>query len=135
VADLATHASALAGIEAMNDQHGIVVDSLSAIDQQLARGKSASRLVKQMVRLAEFTNLHFGCEESLLRRHGFPGLEEHCRAHRDLMSLLKHAVDRAECGDDAELSRALVSARCRYLDHVEQLDRDYSQWLKTRGVY
>lgn len=134
MADLATHASALAGVEAMNDQHGILVDSLNAIDQQLMLGDSAATLAQAMARLAEFTSLHFGCEESLLLRHGYPGLEEHRKAHQDLLDQLKNAVHRAECGEDAELARTLESVRDQYLDHVAQLDRDYGQWLKTRGV-
>ena len=119
----------------MNDQHGILVESLNAIGQQLTRGNSASKLIQQVNRLAEFTNLHFGCEESLLRRHGYPGLERHRQAHQDLMSQIKFAVQRAQCGEDVELERTLNSIRGQYLDHVKRLDREYSQWLHSRSSH
>jgi hemerythrin len=132
--DIATRASCLAGVEAMDDQHEILVDSLNAIDEQLIHGNSATRLAQQMARLAEFTHLHFGCEESLLRRVGYPGLEKHRKAHQDLMNRLKLAVDRAENGDDVELARTIESVRDQYLKHVEQLDREYSEWLNARAI-
>ena len=134
MADIATHASALAGVEAMDDQHEILVDSINAIDQQLTQGNNARRLAQQIARLAEFTNLHFGCEESLLRRVGYPALEAHRKAHLGLMNQFKLAVDRAEKGDDKELARTLESVRDQYLEHVKQLDREYCEWLNSRGA-
>lgn len=133
MADQATHASAIAGVEAMEDQHGMVADSLSALGHQLTRGQRGTRLCHQLERLIEFTGMHFGCEESLLRRHGYPKLEEHRRAHQDLLSQIKLAVRRAEHGDDVELERLLASVQGQYSEHVAGLDREYSQWLQTRS--
>lgn len=133
MADTVTHASAVAGVQAMDDQHGILVESLNTIGQQLTRGHNSVRLSDQIARLAEFTGLHFGCEESLLRRHGYPRLEEHRQAHQRLMSQINMAVNRAECGDNAELERMLASVRGQYINHVAELDRAYSQWLHSHG--
>lgn len=134
MADHATHASAIAGVQAMEDQHGMLVDSLSTIGQQLTSGRSSARLSEQIARFVEFTGMHFGCEESLLRRHGYPGLEEHREAHQNLMSQIKLAMHRAKQGDDAELERLLVSVRGQYMEHVAGPDREYSQWLSAHGV-
>jgi hemerythrin len=135
VTDFASHPSVIAGVQAMEDQHGMLVDSLNAIGQQLTGGRAVARLKDQIARLVEFSDLHFGCEESLLQRYGYPRLEEHRRAHRTLMSQFKAAVHRAERGEDVELERVLASVRGQYLEHVEQLDRAYSHWLSARGVY
>jgi hemerythrin-like metal-binding protein len=119
----------------MDDQHGILLDTLNALRQQLARGNGSARLIEQMARLIEFTDMHFGCEESLLRRYGFPGLEQHHAAHQRLMKEIRQTVSRADRGDDAELHRTLGFVRGKYMEHVEGLDREYSQWLNDRGVY
>ncbi|HEX4285110.1 MAG TPA: hemerythrin domain-containing protein [Terracidiphilus sp.] len=134
MADGATHASAIAGVQAMEDQHGILVDSLNTLRQQLRHGNGAARLTEQIARLAEFTDLHFGCEESLLRRHGYPELDLHRKAHQELINQIKVVLQRAEEGEDPELEHALMTIRVQYLDHVEKLDRAYSDWLQTRGV-
>lgn len=119
----------------MDDQHGILVDSLSAIGHQLKCGKSGPRLTDQIARLVEFTDMHFGCEESLLRRYEFPGLEKHRKAHQSLMSQIKLAAGRVEDAERAELDRLLTAVRGQYLKLVQELDREYSQWLNALGVY
>lgn len=134
MADGATHASAIAGVAAMDDQHSILVDSLNTLREQLHRGNPSAQLTEQVARLAEFTDLHFGCEESLLRRHGYPELDEHRKAHQNLMDQIRLAVRRAEHGQDAELERTLIAIRGQYLDHVEGADREYSNWLHSRDI-
>lgn len=134
MADVVPHPRAVAGVQAMDDQHGILVESLNALSQKLTVGCSGAKLSSQITLLIEFTGMHFGCEESLLRRLGYPGLDEHRRAHQNLMGLIKTAAYRAELGDDAELERLLRSARGQYLEHVEKFDKEYTQWLRSRGI-
>ena len=124
-----------AGIQAMDDQHAILVDTLNALRQQLLDGTSSARFTEQMARLVEFTDMHFGCEESLLRRHGFPGLEQHREAHRVLMTQIRQVAHRADRSEDAELHRMLGFIRGQYVDHIEGLDHEYSLWLNERGVF
>jgi hypothetical protein len=45
------------------------------------------------------------------------------------------AAHRAEAGDDVELERILESLRGQYLEHMERLDREYSQWLNSGSVH
>jgi hemerythrin-like metal-binding protein len=135
VNQLATHPSAVAGIQAMDDQHGIFLDTLNTLRQQLARGQRAVRIHEQLIRLGEFTEMHFGCEESLLRRYEFPELDAHCMAHLALMNHIWRAVDSAERGEGVELLRMLGFVRGQCLEHVKGLDREYSEWLNAKGVY
>jgi hemerythrin len=129
-----TGQSVAVGIEAMDDQHEILMDTLNVLRQQLARGNASARLGQQMAHLVEFADMHFGCEESLLRRHGYPGLEQHSTAHQDLLEQIRYAVDRADRGADADLQRSLGFLRSRFIDHVATMDRQYAEWLHARGI-
>lgn len=133
--DVASHPSAIAGIQAMNDQHGILLDTLNSLRQQLAQGEDRARMNEQFARLVEFTSMHFGCEESLLRRYEFPGLNEHRAAHRALMIQMREAADCAGFVGPTELDRVLTYVRGQCIDHIEQSDREYSEWLNSKGVY
>ena len=119
----------------MDDQHGILVDTLNSLRHQLAQGEDRARMYEQILRLVEFTGMHFGCEESLLRRYEFPGLNEHRAAHRALMVQMREAAGSAEFVDSKELDRVLAYVRGQYVDHIQQLDREYSKWLHAKGVY
>jgi hemerythrin len=135
VDDVASHPSAIAGIQAMADQHGILVDTLNSLRHQLAQGEDRVRVNEQITRLVEFTGMHFGCEESLLRRYGFPGLADHRSAHQELMDQMRQAAGSAEYVDSRELDRVLAFVRGQYLEHIEQFDQQYNEWLNKKGVF
>ena len=132
---LAWSHACVVGVQAMDDQHGILVDTLNEVRMQLLRGTAREELSTQMVRLIEFTRLHFGCEESLLERHGFPGLREHRAAHESLLTAILQAGDCAENDEKTELHRLLSRVSASYLQHIEGLDRKYGSWLNDRGIY
>ena len=126
---------AAVGVQAMDDQHEILMDTLNQLRQQLGHGRSGAELNGQISRLIEFADMHFSCEESLLRRHGFPGLKEHSEAHQKLLDLVRRAVERAGRGDDTALQQALSYLRGEYMQHVNGLDRQYAEWMNAQGVY
>jgi hemerythrin len=129
-----THAC-IVGVKAMDDQHGILVDTLNEVHQQLARGSAPEQLNEYMERLIEFTSLHFGCEESLLERYGFPDLDEHRMAHRQLLSDIRRAGDCVQNDEKTEFQRQLGLLSASYLQHIEGLDRKYGSWLNDHGIY
>jgi hemerythrin-like metal-binding protein len=131
----ATSQSLAVGVPAMDDQHEILMDTLNQLREQLGHGSSCVELNDQISRLVEFAEMHFSCEESLLRRHGFPSLQGHCDAHQTLLNLLRRTGERAERGDDAELHRALGYLRGQYMQHVRGLDREYAEWMNAQGVF
>ena len=61
------------GVQAMDDQHGILMDTMNELHAALMRGCERKQLDGHLNRLAEFSHLHFVCEEQLLERNGFPG--------------------------------------------------------------
>jgi hemerythrin len=119
----------------MDDQHGILMDTLNELRVQVSRGCTREQVTEPLTRLLEFTGMHFDCEEGLLQRHGYPGLEEHRSAHQRLMSEIRQAVERADHNEMRELQRVLGFLRGWYFEHVERLDRQYGEWLNARGVY
>jgi hemerythrin len=129
-----THACVV-GVKAMDDQHGILVDTLNELRQQLAHGSDGEELNRQMERLVEFTRLHFGCEESLLERYGFPGLQEHRAAHQRLLHEIDRAAEHGESGETTAFQRRLGSLSTAYMEHLEGFDRQYGSWLNERGIY
>jgi hemerythrin len=135
VTSVAWSHACVVGVKAMDDQHGILMDTLNELHLQLVRGTGHDKLHEHIERLVEFTGLHFGCEESLLERYGFPGLEEHRAAHQRLMSEIRHAADRVEHGRESEFQRLLSFLSSSYLQHIEALDRQYGAWLNARGIY
>lgn len=123
------------GVQAMDDQHAILMDTMNELYAALSRGCSRKQLDDHLGRLVEFSRLHFLCEEQLLERHGFPGMAEHREAHQHLMRQIQETVDRVEHTDSVEAHSLLNFLRTWYSDHIQGLDQQYGSWLNERGIF
>jgi hemerythrin-like metal-binding protein len=119
----------------MDDQHGILMDSLNELRVQLTRGGSRDKVNRQLELLVEFTGMHFECEERLLERHGFPDIVRHREEHRKMLYVIRDAVDRSAHGETEDLHAVLNLLRSSFADHVEDLDTRYGGWLNEKGIY
>jgi len=135
VSGLAWSHACVVGVQAMDDQHGILMDTVNELRVQLLQGAAREAVAARLERLIEFTGMHFACEESLLVRHGYPGLHAHQVEHARLMSEIRQALDRTQRGQNGDLQPLLDFLRRWYLMHIEGEDRLYGEWLNARGIY
>jgi hemerythrin len=125
----------IVGVQAMDDQHGILMDTLNELRLMLVRGARRREICLQLERLIEFTQMHFQSEEQLLQQQGFPGADEHRTAHHALLARLYSALEQVNREEPIHFSSLLEFLPTWYLDHVERLDQRYGTWLNERGVF
>jgi hemerythrin len=119
----------------MDDQHGILMDTLNELRRMLVRGSDRREICLQVERLIEFTQMHFQSEEHLLEQQRFPNLEEHRQAHHVLLGRLYTALEQLHREEPIHFSTLLEFLPAWYHRHVEDVDQPYGQWLNERGVY
>ncbi len=122
------------GVRAMDDQHGILMDTLNELRLALVHGGDREQVGAGLGRLIDFTRMHFSCEEQLLEAQGFPGIVAHRAAHRRLLSELESVAQRASHQDELHMRALLLLLRDWYLSHVAELDSEYGAWLNERGI-
>jgi hemerythrin len=125
----------IVGVQAMDDQHGILMDTLNELRILLVHSGDRRDISIQLERLIEFTQMHFQCEEQLLQHEGFPGLDEHRTAHVHLLARLYAALEQVNGDDAVHFSSLLAFLPSWYLEHVEKVDQPCGVWLNDRGVY
>lgn len=125
----------IVGVQAMDDQHGILMDTLNDLRLTLVRGANRREICLQLERLIEFTQMHFQSEEQLLLEQGFPGASEHRASHQTLLARLYSALEQVNREEPIHISSLLEFLPAWYLDHVEQLDQPYGVWLNEHGVF
>ena len=125
----------IVGVKAMDDQHGIIMDTMNELRQMIVQGRERRVICDQLDRLIEFTQMHFMSEEQLLEQQCFPGFQEHCVAHGRLMSQIQAAAEHAKHSEDVEIQALFHFLRVWYMEHIEGLDQQYGSWLNERGVY
>ncbi|WP_348264790.1 bacteriohemerythrin [Telmatobacter sp. DSM 110680] len=125
----------IVGVQAMDDQHGILMDTLNELRVMLLHGGDRQCISLQLEHLIEFTQMHFQSEEQLLQREGFPGFEEHRTAHMHLLAKLYSALEQVNHDEALHFPSLLAFLPSWYMEHVEQLDQPYGVWLNDRGVF
>jgi|ERR1035437_546172 hemerythrin-like metal-binding protein len=123
------------GVRALDDQHGILMDTMNELRLALVRGAGREQVSEVLDRLIEFTRMHFSSEEQLLEQHGFPALQAHRAEHQRLLAQILQSAHRAQHGEEVQMRPLLAFLRDWYVAHIEGLDRQYGPWLNERGVY
>lgn len=118
----------------MDDQHGILMDTLNDLRLALVLGRGRDQVSEGLNRLIEFTRMHFASEEQLLEQHGFPGLAAHRQAHQRLLGEIEEAALRNQHNDEFHTRSTLLFLREWYMTHIEHLDNQYGSWLNERGI-
>src|ERR1039457_4142505 len=81
------------GIHEIEEQHRTLTDCITSIEQAVAQYDRQSADAA-LVRLADFAQAHFTLEESLMRIHDYPRLEEHADDHKHFSVHLKTLQER-----------------------------------------
>src|ERR1035441_2276317 len=125
------------GVRVIDEQHGILLDSLNELNTALALGEDCESVKVRLERVAELARLHVTSEERLLELHGFPGLANY-RAERE--KLLHHLESRPpSCTSQSRHKQSdsvyeLASfLRNWFVEHT-QAGQEYGPWLQEQGV-
>jgi len=123
------------GVRAMDDQHGILMDTMNELRLAVVHGCGREQVSELLDRLLEFTRMHFWSEERLMEQTGFPGLAEHRAQHHSILAQMLQSAHRVQYGEGVELRPMLCSLRDGYIEHIEGLDQQYGPWLNQCGVH
>jgi hemerythrin len=122
------------GVRAMDNQHGILMDSINAVRQALLRGAGRETISELLDEFIELLRMHFRSEEQLMEQSGFTGLEEHRAEHHRILADILQSAHRLQYGDDMQLRTLLCALHHGFLDHIETMDSKYAPWLHEHGV-
>jgi len=122
------------GVRAMDDQHGILMDTLNELRLAAVRGSGREQVSEVLDRLIEFTRMHFWSEEQLLEQHGYSGLAEHRAEHQRMLAQILQSSHRVQHGEKMQMRPLLCFLRESYAEHIEGMDHEYGPWLNERGV-
>ena len=122
------------GVRAMDDQHGILMDTMNELRLAAVRGSGREQVSEVLDRLIEFTRMHFWSEEQLMEQYGFPGLAEHRGEHQRMLAQILQSSHRVQHGEKMQMRPLLGFLRDSYAEHIEGMDQEYGPWLNKQGV-
>ena len=123
------------GIPEIDQQHRVIVECITLVEEAVS-GKNEkmrwSAVHGAIGRLADYVRIHFAVEESLMRMHGFPELEQHIEEHLRFANDLSVLQRRSLGSDVSEDMVAFLSTWLR--GHVTDVDRRYADFLPGAPV-
>ncbi|MGA9069605.1 MAG: bacteriohemerythrin [Terracidiphilus sp.] len=122
------------GVRAMDDQHGILMDTLNELRLAAVRGSGREQISEVLDRLIEFTRMHFWSEEQLLAQYEYPAIASHRSEHQRMLAQILESSHRVQHGDKMQMRPLLCFLREAYSEHIEGMDCEYGPWLNERGV-
>ncbi|MGA3012326.1 MAG: bacteriohemerythrin [Terracidiphilus sp.] len=122
------------GVRAMDDQHGILMDTMIELRQAVAHGERREKISEVLDRLIEFTRMHFSSEEFLLEQYSYPDLATHLVAHQRILARIRECSHRIQHGEQIQMRSLLSMLRESYTEHIEDMDQEYGPWLNEHGV-
>ncbi|HTH18126.1 MAG TPA: bacteriohemerythrin [Magnetospirillum sp.] len=119
----------------LDTQHRRLFEQANAILDAVDTGRELGEVVSLIDAMAEYARYHFGEEEALMLRHGYPETEGHRARHARLMELLadlrQHLLDKG----GADSGHILTFLKDWLVNHICTEDRRYSHFLNSKGVY
>jgi hemerythrin len=121
------------GIHEIDEHHKILADCIASLEEAVVERQRWSIMHSTLIRLVDFTRIHFAVEESLMRIHDYPDLHEHANEHSRFSDDLKRLEEKALTVD---VSREMIAFIRSWLDtHVMTSDKRYAlHFLKRTAL-
>ncbi|OQY11930.1 MAG: hypothetical protein B6I31_04050 [Desulfobacteraceae bacterium 4572_19] len=116
-------------------QHKKLVKMANVLHQAIAKGEPNSTLEEIFQGLVEYTVEHFAYEEELFTQYGYEHNEKHVKEHQGLIAEVGKLSYKLENNEGFMLGiEVMVFLKEWILNHIQGSDKQYSSFLKSKGV-
>jgi len=105
------------GIDEIDQDHRRLITCLDNLFTACSAGQGPVVLKDILACLMQYTREHFSHEEDVMRRVGYPGLDEHREMHIELVSELDDIIDEFTISNSHELSNKTLQFLEDWLTH------------------
>ncbi len=117
------------GVEAMNDEHRVIVDKMNRIERLADKGAPKQELQAAIDDLGHYTAQHFADEEAFMARVGFPQLAAHRHVHANLLAKYQEFTTAFASGRGRLPDGFLDFLRFWLRAHISTVDRRYGDFV------
>ena len=122
------------GIGKIDREHMGLFDIMNKLHEEMLAGRGKDILGQVLTKLMDYTKVHFGNEEALLRQHGYPGLADHIKLHEGFKHKVAELDAKLKAGNVSLAVSALDFLRDWLIKHIQGVDFQYKPFLASKGV-
>jgi len=121
-------------IKQVDSQHMKLVELLNNFHDSMKMGKGKEAMGKTFSELLDYTAYHFGTEEELFKKYGYPAFSTHKKEHEALTKKATELNQRFSLGDLAITIDTMTFLKNWLYDHIMGSDKKYAPFLNEKGV-
>jgi len=123
------------GIASIDEQHQNLVLLINKLNEAMACGEASTIIDEILIGLTEYTKMHFAFEEALFSQHGYPESEAHIAQHETMIKRVEQFEMDFRQDSSGAISLELMQFMTNWLlHHIKKSDKDYADFLITKGV-
>lgn len=120
------------GVELLDDDHRLLVSLINQLEESTSSEDDENVTGSVLSVLVEYTKSHFAREELMMKKAGYPALDDHLLEHQKLSQQVQEVLTRYRAGEHDSLNNdVLIFLRSWLMGHILGVDKQYSPYLKT----
>jgi hemerythrin len=124
------------GVKQLDDDHKKLVDMVNQLYDGISTGKGKEALGPILDELINYTKIHFGREEALFAKTGYPVAADHKKEHDALTKQVLDVQAKFKNGASAILSLEVMNFLKNWLvGHIQGCDQKYGPHLNAKGIH
>ncbi len=117
------------GVESIDNQHKILVDTLNELHRAVMQGETRNSTAPLLRSLLAYTRDHHTAEEQMMANVNYPELKQHRLLHRELAQMLQGFLASIDRGEAAINVDSLYALRDGLTNHIQRVDGGYRSWF------
>jgi hemerythrin-like metal-binding protein len=118
------------GVPSIDADHRQLIDLINAVEAVVEQKAPSADIERVLAQLAQYVTFHFGREEEMMRKAGYPGLTLHELLHEEFSQRVCQLTAQQFLSNDLAYSKELLGFLSAWLiEHIQQKDRDFLPWL------
>ena len=113
----------------IDTQHRRLLEIINGLHEAMLMGGKPDALKAVIDELVGYTRYHFGYEEQMLERAGYPALEEHKRKHRAMVAQVEGFVGEIASGKASVSLKLMNFLKAWLTHHIRETDQNYSSHM------
>lgn len=122
------------GLQSMDFQHQHWVRLINQLHEAMLQGKGNQVINQTLNDMLGYTRVHFASEERLMSENGYPTYHQHKKLHDDFIEKIQNLKDRLDQGHMILAMEIMKEMRNWLTQHIQNKDRQYTSFLKQKGV-
>ncbi|MCX6168934.1 MAG: bacteriohemerythrin [Ignavibacteriales bacterium] len=122
------------GVKDVDLQHKKLVELINNLHDGMKLGKGKEILGSVLNELVSYTVYHFGFEEKLFEKYGYPETIIHKRQHADLVAQVKKFVEGYNNGGSVLTMDLMNFLKDWLTQHIAGSDKKYTSFFNSKGI-